>query len=53
MRRRYDTAWYRALLDRILEAMPEASIGTDLIVGFPAKVAKSLNGASILWRRCR
>jgi threonylcarbamoyladenosine tRNA methylthiotransferase MtaB len=37
MRRRYDTAWYRALLDRILEAMPEASIGTDLIVGFPGE----------------
>jgi len=37
MRRRYDTAAYRGLLERILKAMPEASLGTDLIVGFPGE----------------
>jgi threonylcarbamoyladenosine tRNA methylthiotransferase MtaB len=37
MRRRYDTAYYRGRVERILEAMPGAAIGTDLIVGFPGE----------------
>ena len=37
MRRRYDSAHYRERVDRILEAMPDAAIGTDLIVGFPGE----------------
>jgi len=37
MRRRYDTAYYRGRVERILKVMPEAAIGTDLIVGFPGE----------------
>jgi threonylcarbamoyladenosine tRNA methylthiotransferase MtaB len=39
MRRRYDTYWYRERIEKVLEAMPEAAIGTDLIVGFPGETA--------------
>ncbi len=37
MRRRYDTAFYRERLERVLEAMPDAAVGTDIIVGFPGE----------------
>jgi threonylcarbamoyladenosine tRNA methylthiotransferase MtaB len=37
MRRRYTTDHYRGRVERILEAMPDAAIGTDLIVGFPGE----------------
>jgi threonylcarbamoyladenosine tRNA methylthiotransferase MtaB len=37
MRRRYTTGHFRERVDRILEAMPAAAIGTDLIVGFPGE----------------
>ena len=37
MRRRYQTGHYRGRVDRILERMPDAAIGTDLIVGFPGE----------------
>ncbi len=39
MRRRYDTAFYRGRVERLLGALPEAAIGTDLIVGFPGETA--------------
>jgi threonylcarbamoyladenosine tRNA methylthiotransferase MtaB len=39
MRRRYDTAYYRQRIERVIEAMPDAAIGTDLIVGFPGETA--------------
>lgn len=37
MRRPYTLAYYRRLVDRIRERMPHASIGTDVIVGFPGE----------------
>jgi threonylcarbamoyladenosine tRNA methylthiotransferase MtaB len=37
MRRRYTTEHYRERVERILEGMPDAAIGTDLIVGFPGE----------------
>jgi threonylcarbamoyladenosine tRNA methylthiotransferase MtaB len=37
MRRRYTTSHYRERVERILEAMPDAAIGTDIIVGFPGE----------------
>lgn len=40
MRRRYDTAFYRGRVDRVLESMPDAAIGTDLIVGFPGETVR-------------
>jgi len=39
MRRRYDTAYYRERIERVMQAMPDAAIGTDLIVGFPGETA--------------
>jgi threonylcarbamoyladenosine tRNA methylthiotransferase MtaB len=37
MRRPYTLAYYRALVDGIVDRLPHASIGTDVIVGFPAE----------------
>ena len=37
MRRPYTLAYYRRLVDRIRSEMPHASIGSDLIVGFPGE----------------
>jgi threonylcarbamoyladenosine tRNA methylthiotransferase MtaB len=37
MRRRYTTEHFRERVERVLEAMPDAAIGTDLIVGFPGE----------------
>lgn len=37
MRRRYRTELYRNRITRIRELMPEASIGVDVIVGFPGE----------------
>jgi len=37
MRRPYTLDAYRALVDGIVEGMPHASIGSDLIVGFPTE----------------
>ncbi len=39
MRRRYDREFYRGRIERVLAAMPDAAIGTDLIVGFPGESA--------------
>jgi threonylcarbamoyladenosine tRNA methylthiotransferase MtaB len=43
MRRRYTTGHYRARVERILEAMPDAAIGTDLIVGFPGESSRQFD----------
>lgn len=37
MRRPYSLAYYSRLVDRIRQAIPHASIGTDVIVGFPGE----------------
>jgi threonylcarbamoyladenosine tRNA methylthiotransferase MtaB len=37
MKRPYTLAYYRGLLDSIVSRMPHASIGSDMIVGFPGE----------------
>jgi threonylcarbamoyladenosine tRNA methylthiotransferase MtaB len=37
MRRPYDISYYAALVERIRRDIPHASIGTDVIVGFPGE----------------
>jgi threonylcarbamoyladenosine tRNA methylthiotransferase MtaB len=37
MRRNYDTAYYRELLSKTRERLPEAALGSDIIVGFPGE----------------
>lgn len=37
MRRNYDTAYFADLLHRVRAALPDAALGTDLIVGFPGE----------------
>jgi threonylcarbamoyladenosine tRNA methylthiotransferase MtaB len=37
MRRNYDTAFYRDLLAKARERLPEAALGSDIIVGFPGE----------------
>jgi threonylcarbamoyladenosine tRNA methylthiotransferase MtaB len=37
MRRNYDTDYYRDLLARVRERLPEAALGSDIIVGFPGE----------------
>jgi threonylcarbamoyladenosine tRNA methylthiotransferase MtaB len=37
MRRNYDSAYYRELLMKTRERLPEAALGSDIIVGFPGE----------------
>jgi threonylcarbamoyladenosine tRNA methylthiotransferase MtaB len=37
MQRHYDSAFFRALLERIHFRLPEAAVGLDVIVGFPGE----------------
>ena len=39
MRRPYTVSYYRSLIDRIKTVLPHASIGSDIIVGFPGETA--------------
>jgi threonylcarbamoyladenosine tRNA methylthiotransferase MtaB len=39
MQRPYTSAFYRRLVERIRERMPDAAIGSDVIVGFPGEEA--------------
>jgi threonylcarbamoyladenosine tRNA methylthiotransferase MtaB len=37
MRRNYDTTYYRDLILRVRERLPDAALGSDIIVGFPGE----------------
>jgi threonylcarbamoyladenosine tRNA methylthiotransferase MtaB len=37
MRRNYDSAYYRDLLSKVRERLPDAALGSDIIVGFPGE----------------
>ena len=39
MRRPYTVLYYRSLIDRIKTVLPHASVGSDIIVGFPGETA--------------
>lgn len=43
MRRRYDLAYFRDRVERVLAAMPTAAIGTDLIAGFPGEMRRDFD----------
>jgi threonylcarbamoyladenosine tRNA methylthiotransferase MtaB len=37
MRRNYNRAYYRELLSKVCERLPDAALGSDIIVGFPGE----------------
>ena len=37
MRRNYDTGYYRDIVGKAREALPDAALGSDIIVGFPGE----------------
>ncbi len=43
MRRRYTAAYFRDRIERVVTAMSDAAIGTDLIVGFPGETARQFD----------
>ena len=43
MRRNYDTAYYRELLTKVREHLPDAALGSDIIVGFPGETADAFD----------
>lgn len=43
MRRPYTLAYYRRVVDGIVERLPHASIGSDVIVGFPGESARDFD----------
>lgn len=50
MRRPYTATQYQALVDHIHVSMPHASIGSDLIVGFPGETASEFDRTESLLR---
>ena len=50
MRRPYTAAAYRRLVERIHSHMPHASIGSDIIVGFPGETATQFDRSESLLR---
>jgi threonylcarbamoyladenosine tRNA methylthiotransferase MtaB len=43
MRRPYTLAYYRELVDSIVQRLPHASIGSDMIVGFPGETGEDFS----------
>ena len=52
MRRPYTLAYYRRLVDRIRERIPHASIGSDVIVGFPGETDADFAELEAYLRTC-
>jgi tRNA-2-methylthio-N6-dimethylallyladenosine synthase len=53
MNRGYTSGQYLALVEKIRAALPDVSITTDLIVGFPGETEEDFNDSYELLRRCR
>ena len=45
MRRNYDAAYYRDLLFKARERLPDAALGSDIIVGFPGETDKQFENS--------
>ncbi len=43
MRRRHNVGFYELMVNRIIDAVPKAAIGTDLMVGFPGESPKQFD----------
>jgi threonylcarbamoyladenosine tRNA methylthiotransferase MtaB len=52
MGRRYDTASYAATLARVRSALPQASVTTDLLVGFPGETDEDFERTLAFVRAC-
>ena len=48
MRRPYSVSFYRSLVERIQARLPDASIGTDIIVGFPGETEEDASATLAL-----
>ena len=53
MRRSYRSDKYLGILDRVREAMPDASISTDIIVGFPGETEEDFQATLDVVRKAR
>jgi tRNA-2-methylthio-N6-dimethylallyladenosine synthase len=53
MRRAYRRDSYLKILDRVRDAIPEAAITTDIIVGFPGETERDFTGTLDLVRQAR
>ncbi len=53
MKRRYDSRYYLDTLERIRQAVPDAAISSDFIVGFPGESEEDFAGTLELVRRAR
>ena len=53
MRRGYTSADYRELVDKIRKMIPEVSIATDIIVGFPGETEAQFNNTYTLLQELR
>jgi tRNA-2-methylthio-N6-dimethylallyladenosine synthase len=53
MRRSYRTEKYLGIIDRVREAMPDAAITTDIIVGFPGETEEDFVATMDVVRRAR
>ena len=53
MRRSYRTSRFLGILDRVREAMPDAQISTDIIVGFPGETEEDFQATLDVVRRAR
>ena len=47
MRRNYDTSYFRDLMERTRDMLPTASLGTDLIVGFPGETEEEFQRSMV------
>jgi len=53
MNRKYDVIHYKNLIKKIRKAMPEASITTDIIIGFPGETEKQFSNTRKLFKECK